>query len=120
MTENSTILIVDDEYLIGLALADELQLRGLGIAGPYVTSKMAEENFADDAPDFAFLDVNLGKGRTSHDFALSLIEKGIPVVFLTGYSEMRPSDARFDDVPILSKPVDIQMALNAIEAGLKA
>lgn len=118
MTSDARILIVDDQVLIGMAFADELKLRGYSIVGPYSTTAAADRKFEEDKPSIAFLDVNLGKGRTSHEFARKLISKQVPVVFLTGYSELPVSNSEFDEIPVLSKPVAIEKVVEVISETL--
>ncbi len=117
--EMPTILIVEDEVLIGMALADELAEQGFAIAGPYSTAKSASEALERDNADIAFLDVNLGKGRTSYDLAKELVNRGTPIIFLTGYSELYPDQRRFANAIVLAKPVAINDAIAAANEALR-
>ncbi|MEE4200342.1 response regulator [Erythrobacter sp.] len=118
MGEAPTVLIVDDEMLIGMALADELNSHGFCVKGPFGTTATAQTASEGDLPDIAFLDVNLGKGRTSHAFANWLLDQDVPVVFLTGYSKLPPSDPKFRKLPVLSKPVSITKLIETIDSTL--
>ncbi|MEM7687504.1 MAG: response regulator [Pseudomonadota bacterium] len=118
MKHKHTILIVDDEYLTGLSLSDELREHGYAIVGPYTTTKEAEAALETECPDLAFLDVNLGKGRNSFDLGSKLMERGVKLVFLTGYSELPSDNEDFADTSVLSKPVPIKAALTEIRAQL--
>lgn len=115
MSDNLKILIVDDEVLVGMALADELSERGYAIAGPYSTVEAASKALNRDRPDIALLDVNLGKGRTSYDLAETLTKAGTPLIFLTGYSELCPDQNKFPSAGVLSKPVVMDHAVAEIE-----
>jgi two-component SAPR family response regulator len=119
LNEKPNILIVDDEMLIGMALADDLMALGYAISGPFATTADADASCKIDKPDMAFLDVNLGKDRTSHDFARKLLKKKVPVVFLTGYSELFAANAEFDDIPVLSKPVELEKVIRSIKYHLE-
>src|SRR5258706_2717561 len=55
------------------------------------------------APDGALLDVNLG-GELVYPVAEALVARRIPFAFATGYGVL--PDARFEGVPVLSKPVN--------------
>ena len=105
------ILVLDDEALIGLAFADDLEDEGYEVMGPFTRLEEAEKALEEEAPAAAFLDVNLGEGKTSLPLADKLTEKGVPFVFLTGYSELSPMAERFSDASYLSKPVSKDMAI---------
>ena len=55
--------------------------------------------------DVALLDVNLGGGRNSYPVADALASRGVPFAFVTGYGSGGVL-ARYQDRPVLSKPVD--------------
>lgn len=111
MTSKPKILIVDDEFLIGMALADALRQHGFEIVGPFATADNAMRAIEATPPDAAFLDVNLGRGRTSYELAATLVDAGLPVTFLTGYNEFEPNDQRLNGANVLGKPVDNESAL---------
>lgn len=105
MPDKPKILLVEDEFIIALALAEELQAHGFEVAGPYTDAEEAAASLGTDNPDAAFLDVNLGHGRTSYALGLTLLERGTPFVFLTGYSEFAPEDQRLAGVKKIGKPL---------------
>lgn len=113
-TAKPKILIVEDETLVGMALADELADEGFTIAGPYSTAEAASNAVESDRPDIALLDVNLGRGRNSYALAQKLVNMGTPLLFLTGYSELKPCKDRFPGAGVLSKPVSIAAAKSEI------
>ena len=119
MKGQARVLILDDEILIGMALAEELAAHGFTISGPHKDVISAQEAFKSAPPDMAFLDINLGEEETSLDFARLLKKRGTPFAFLTGYSELPMSREEFANVPILSKPVPTKAALEAAQAMLK-
>lgn len=106
MTENSgSILILDDEFLVGLALADEFEASGFEVVGPYSNAEDATDSIEEQLPDAAILDFNLGRGETSEELAQRLKQHGVPFVFLTGYSSLNFDDEQLARVPRLGKPV---------------
>jgi len=111
MTAKARILIVDDEALTALALAGEFEGDGFEVVGPYSNAEDAMAAVAEDLPDAAFLDVNLGQGRTSFDLAAMLLEKEVPVTFLTGYSARSIRDERVAKAGFLVKPVLPEQAI---------
>ena len=100
------ILVVEDDVLIGMDLALQLNDLGHATSGPYRTPAEALEAIAVEAPDLALLDINLGGGVTSLPVAETLLAAEIPFIFLTGYSHARYSQIEaIRDAPKLLKPV---------------
>ncbi|MCQ8185877.1 response regulator [Parvularcula maris] len=105
MDHNHTVMIVEDEALIGLDLARSLQKADYDVAGPFETSAEANKWLEQSAPVCALLDVNLGDGSNSFELAARLAASNIPFGFLTGYAASKGHiDQQFNDVPKLSKP----------------
>lgn len=113
-----TILILDDEFLVGLAIADDLERAGFRVAGPYADAEKAARALDDDRPDAAVLDINLGRGRTSYALAAMLAERGTPFVFLTGYGELAPGTQTFAEARWLSKPIAPEWLLHEVRRML--
>ncbi|MFB0610777.1 response regulator [Aurantiacibacter poecillastricola] len=105
MGSQRKILIVDDEFLVALAMAQDLEENGFAVAGPYANAEDAETHIEDERPDAAFLDVNLGNGRTSYRLARRLKDMGVPFLFVTGYSSLDSEHTDLNDTKRLSKPV---------------
>lgn len=114
-----TILILDDEFLVAMALARNLEEEGLAVAGPYARLDEALAALDADAPDAAFLDINLGAGKTSQPLAEALEGRGIPFLFVTGYSEVTPLRQRFPMAKFLSKPLNAKKAAEEAWALLR-
>lgn len=102
-----TVLIVEDEPLIGLDLAMQLEDWGYRPDGPHMSADAALEAVASAPPDLAVLDVNLGDGLTTFGVAAELRRLGVPFAFVTGYSkETYGDEALFAQAPCLNKPFD--------------
>ncbi|MBL8846222.1 MAG: response regulator [Hyphomicrobium zavarzinii] len=99
------ILVVEDEPLIAIVLADILQDAGCIVVGPAYDTRQALECISLNSIDAAVLDVNLGSGQTSAPVADVLNERDIPYIFATGYGA---SALRFEDRDKLrvDKPYD--------------
>jgi signal transduction histidine kinase len=125
------VLVVEDEFLIGLDIAGQLADAGFEVLGPVPSVAKALELVAQPGCDVAVLDVNLG-GATCEPVAEKLRACGKPFVVLTGYSphNLAPS---FNDATILTKPpciddllaavrrcVDVSLMLSAMAAELQA
>ncbi|MCC5622640.1 hypothetical protein [Nostoc sp. CHAB 5715] len=106
------VLVVEDESLLALDIADQLVNAGYDVVGPATSVKMAQRLIGAEGCDAAVLDVNLGN-ETVDPVAFNLQERGIPFFFLSGNSrEQVPAALR--DYLWLSKPVSQPMLLEAL------
>ncbi len=98
------LLMVEDEFLVGMMAKKMLESRGATVLGPY--ARLADGIAAARAEPFdgALLDFNLG-GELAEPLADYLIANGVPFAFLTGY-QRDSIDRRYADVPLLQKPID--------------
>jgi CheY-like chemotaxis protein len=100
--EGMRILVLEDELLAAMDLAEMVQALGATVIGPVGTLREAEQLATDAALHGAILDVKLN-GNTSLSLAGQLLDRGVPVILATGYSSnMLPE--RFAHTPKLSKP----------------
>ncbi|TAD77811.1 MAG: GAF domain-containing protein [Sphingomonadales bacterium] len=97
------VLVVEDSIII--ALDTEQNLRRLGVADVRLESSVtgALAVIADDPPDFAIIDFNLG-GESSEPIADALRAAGVRFVLATGYAESAGSFERLGAVAVLRKP----------------
>jgi CheY-like chemotaxis protein len=114
------ILVVEDEYLIAIELADWLQDAGAEVVGPVGTVSQAMSFIADPAGKLAAatLDINLG-GARDFPVADALRAKGIPFVFCTGYDLQRIPQA-YRQEQCLEKPIDRAKFMDALTRELAA
>jgi CheY-like chemotaxis protein len=112
------ILVVEDEYLLADELAQELGDAGAEVLGPVPTIERALAVLDENAtPDGAILDVNLG-GVSVFPLADTLIERGVPVIFTSGYDpEAMPP--RFAHVPKCNKPMNVALITLAIGRAMQ-
>ena len=105
------ILVLEDEPIIGLALEDQLTVRGATV---YLADRIEEAAaIVESTPiDWAILDVNV-HGRPSYDVAEALAERGIPFLFATGYGDQSHPPA-FAAALTVSKPYSIEEIARAI------
>ena len=107
------VFVVEDEALVALNLEDMLEELGCTTIGPATRMDRAEQMMADGlTADVAILDVNLA-GEMIFPLAQRLAERGMPIVFATGYGRSG-LPANFQDFPVLQKPY----TLNDVVAGL--
>jgi CheY-like chemotaxis protein len=103
--ETRRVLVVEDEELVAMMLADMLQELNCRVLGPAGELTQALALARDGALDAALLDVSLG-GRASFPVAEALRARGVPFAFMSGYGE-KDFPAAFREVPRLSKPFDL-------------
>ena len=113
------ILLVEDEYMLAEELALELTDAGAEVLGPAPTIERALAVLDGKSnPDGAILDVNLG-GVSVFPLADTLIDRGVPVVFTTGYDPDTLPD-RFANVPVCGKPINVMLITAAIGRAIHA
>jgi PAS domain S-box-containing protein len=101
------ILLVEDEALVAMMIAECLTESGHTVIGPLSRASDALQAATDGDYDAAILDINLGDGM-AYPVADIVSARGLPFVFVTGY-EADTIDERFSHVPILQKPIERQM-----------
>src|SRR5688572_1796939 len=96
------MLVVEDMAIVAVEIERLVRQLGWDVMGPLQTLDEAMRMARDGRIDAALLDVNL-RGQMVFPAADILLDRGIPLVFVTGYScEMLPP--RFRTVPCLVKP----------------
>jgi PAS domain S-box-containing protein len=102
--QRATVMVVEDEALVAIMMADLLVGLGYGVVGPIASVAQSLRPAEEAEIDAALLDVTLGHERI-YPVAEILTRRGVPYAFLTGYGR-EGIDPRFAGVPVLQKPVD--------------
>jgi DNA-binding response OmpR family regulator len=111
------ILVVEDEAMISMLLEDMVLDCGGEIVGPAAKFDDALELARKAEFGVAVLDLNLN-GTLSYPIAEVIRERGIPVIFATGYgTDGLPG--RFGDCPTLQKPFSQQDFAEAVAAACR-
>jgi CheY-like chemotaxis protein len=112
-----SILLVEDEVMIRMMVADMLEELGYRIAGE--AGDIDEGVRLVQAADFdiAILDVNVN-GKVITPVAEAIHLRGLPFVFATGYGAQGLPE-KFRDRPTLQKPFQIETLARTIESVLK-
>jgi two-component sensor histidine kinase/CheY-like chemotaxis protein len=99
--QSPRVLVVEDEPLIALEIADALATAGLAVIGPAFSLREGLALMAEC--DLALLDVNLG-GETSEPIAEALARAGRPFIVVSGYErDQQPKGLR--KAPRVPKPI---------------
>jgi CheY-like chemotaxis protein len=94
-------LIVEDEAIIAMDLATELQDLGVDVAGVAKTYEQALELAGRAVPDLAVVDIVLNGAAHGMRIAEALVARGVKVLMISGSMDMRH---RPKDLAFLSKP----------------
>ncbi len=97
------LLVLEDEPLIALMIADMLEDLGCVVVGPAGSVPHALALIERDPIDGALLDVSLGGGERSFPVAEELQKRNIPFVFVTGHGGAGLT-GDFAAVQVLQKP----------------
>ena len=102
--DEKRVLLVEDEPLVSMMLADMLSAFGHKVDGPY--SRFSDAIVAAKTGNLqaGILDVNLG-GEKTYAVADILANRNIPFAFVTGYGPDSILSA-FSHAPVLQKPIE--------------
>jgi CheY-like chemotaxis protein len=108
------VLVLEDELIISFALEDMLVDLGAEVL---VANSLAEAQAkaAEAELSLAVLDVNV-HGIKSYDFAEQLAERGVPLIFATGYGDAE-HPPQFAGTQTLTKPYSRQQLVQALAAA---
>ena len=99
------VLLVEDNFIVGLEIKQRLTEMGCEVLGPVAGVADAHKLLATSTPDGAILDYSLRHG-TSTPIAETLIEKGCPFVFISGYTDPPGLPESLAGHRRLSKPIN--------------
>lgn len=108
------ILVVEDEPLIAMMLAEWLVEMGHEPLGPARTVSEALALIDGDKPDAAMLDVNLAGERCDRIVEV-LSALMVPIAFATG-GDTQSLPASFNNSVTLAKPYDFDAVRGAVES----
>jgi CheY-like chemotaxis protein len=109
------ILVAEDGFLLAEVISDYLRDWGMEPIGPVSRLQEACRVAQQGALDGALLDVKLGD-ELSFPAAWILKMRGIPFVFLTGYSGGTRIPVAFREVRLIEKPFEAEELRQALGA----
>jgi CheY-like chemotaxis protein len=114
--QGKRVLIAEDQFLIADDLQRVLQDSGAKIVGPVRRKDDTLRQIASQDIDVAVLDINLDD-ESVYPAADELRRRGIPFIFVTGYS---PSAVRaeYRSAPHIEKPYDSARLVEAVSRAL--
>jgi DNA-binding NarL/FixJ family response regulator len=84
------------------------------VIGPVPSAARALALIGREKPDFAIIDVNLGRERSAL-VAEALRERGVPFALATDYDRSQLPEEAYRDAPHLGKPLDHHRLVGALE-----
>ena len=119
MLNGLPILIVEDEPIIALGLAFEVERFGGVPVGPVPTVLQAIEMLQSKAVGAAMLDANL-LDRDVTPVAVALIRQSIPFVIHSAIGMPDELKQLHPDIPVIPKPAAAEAVVNALLEQLAA
>jgi DNA-binding response OmpR family regulator len=113
------ILVVEDDSVIGLAVADLLSDEGFRVVGPVATRNDALAALDSDRPDAVLLDLMLRDGHGA-ELAYELRARRIPFVVFSGHTQASLNLPELQDAPWVEKPARAHDLVAALAAALKS
>lgn len=111
------VLLVEDVWQVGVALKRLLQGFNAKVDGPVATTADAERLISEHVPDAAVVDINLRQGEQSYDLIDRLVDQGVPVIVISGYSDLRRVTAK---AHTLDKPVSQEKLIALLRSVVDA
>ncbi len=109
----TSILMLEDDFWQAQDAFDCLEDAGAKVVTMTGSASAALDSLDRRPVDVALLDVNL-MGHTSYDVARTLLERGVPVMFLTGYeADILPDDLA--DTPVMTKPIQWPLLISQLK-----
>jgi CheY-like chemotaxis protein/DNA-directed RNA polymerase specialized sigma24 family protein len=113
------VLVIEDEAVIALDVADIVRNAGHEVVGIAATEKAAVELAKKHSPHLVLADIQL-RGSDSGISAVKQImgSMTVPVIFVTGYPERLLTGAQVEPAFVISKPFDPDLLRAAIAQAL--
>ena len=109
-----TVLLLEDEALIAVALQTDLEDAGYTVAGPFLTCASALEWLASHRPDAAILDTVLKDGPCK-EVAVTLTSLGVPFLVYSGHRGDLNTLPELECATWVEKPAAANVLINTLE-----
>jgi CheY-like chemotaxis protein len=108
-----SILVVEDEFIIGAMLCQELECAGATAIGPVCSVADAMKKIESQIVDLVVLDAKL-VGSSGGDLVACLRDRQIPYVVISGY-EAASLPTELKGAPFVAKPLSVPILIEAIK-----
>ena len=109
------VLVVEDEAVISLVIAEELSSYGYDVAGPFSRWAEALSWLSQNRIDLAIIDYELKDGSCV-PLAKELRARRIPFMVFSAGSPPRKEAAAFEGAPWIGKPASIETLLDGLDS----
>lgn len=119
--EKINILIVEDESIVALDLANGLEKDGYHIAGIADNAEEAQQLFNEQEVDIILMDVHIIGDKDGIDIAIEILkQKSVPIIYLTAFTDQITIDRIKQTHPaaFLSKPYSLTNVRIAIDLAV--
>lgn len=108
-----SVLIIEDEFIIGMMLLSEIESAGGTSVGPVTSVADALEKIESGIADVAIVDSKLADGSAA-DLAEALEHRGMRFVVVSGYEEANlPMGLK--GAPFVPKPISVPLLIETIQ-----
>ncbi len=113
------VLVVEDNFVLAIDL--RYLVSQLGVASVRLAGNVADALalIAAQQPDYAFIDIDLGRG-SGFKVADRLLALDVPFSFVTAYSDPKSFPGRFATMPCIVKPYSTDILRRHLTRGLLA
>lgn len=115
--KGTRILVAEDNIMVAMDVAFQLELMGAEVIGPFARVDEAMSAITLDTPDGAILDVNLLDGHVT-PLAERLLDGNVPVIFCTGVSLPTELSSKYPDAKVFIKPTPSGVLTDALASRL--
>lgn len=120
--KTKTILVVEDEPIVGLEMQESLQRMGYSVPEIVTSGDQVLDATLRLKPDLIIMDIHLNSFIDGIDAAMRLkLLGGCPIVYVTAYpnAQIRERAMRTSPAAYLLKPLDEDELRKAVADGLK-
>jgi DNA-binding NtrC family response regulator len=108
-----SVLIIEDEFIIGMMLLSEIERAGATSIGPVTSVADALKKIESEVADVAIVDSKLADGSAAH-LADALEHRGMRYVVVSGYEEANlPKGLK--GAPFVPKPISLPLLIETIQ-----
>ena len=117
-SQRPRVLLVEDEFIIAMDLAETVQGMGFAVDGPHRGKESALASIDEAMPDFAILDIFLDDGEV-YPLADILTEAGVPIIFHSGHVPPAEVSSRYPMAQAAAKPCPPNELISMMQGALE-
>lgn len=113
------VLIIEDEPLISMDLAEIVEDLGHVVSGQATTASQAVAAAGANKPDLVLADIQLADGSSGIDAVKTILQDiDVPVIFITSFPERLLTGERPEPTFLITKPYEPDMVRAAVSQAL--